>query len=180
MPTARCTGDVRLLGSGDPTLSGRAYPWDGKTERPNPPLQALQEMADQIVARGVKTIAGDVIGDDTWFVWERYGGSWAWDDLQWEYGAPVSALTRQRQRGVSERDDGPFRRVERGGSGGQRGRHGADFADGGGLESRRTLLQAGEFAHARSAWRAGAFRHRPRAGQPGDPALRIDHGERNA
>lgn len=87
------TGDVRILGSGDPTLSGRTYPWDGKTERPNPPLQALQEMADQIVAGGVKAITGDVIGDDTWFVWERYGGSWAWDDLQWDYGAPVSALT---------------------------------------------------------------------------------------
>jgi serine-type D-Ala-D-Ala carboxypeptidase/endopeptidase (penicillin-binding protein 4) len=86
-------GDVRLLGSGDPTISGRTYPWDGRTERPNPPLQALQAMADQIVAHGVKTISGDVIGDDSWFVWERYGGSWAWDDLQWDYGAPVSALT---------------------------------------------------------------------------------------
>jgi serine-type D-Ala-D-Ala carboxypeptidase/endopeptidase (penicillin-binding protein 4) len=86
-------GNVRVLGSGDPTMSGRTYPWDGKTERPNPPLQALADMADQIVARGVKTITGDVIGDDAWFVWERYGGSWAWDDLQWDYGAPVSALT---------------------------------------------------------------------------------------
>jgi serine-type D-Ala-D-Ala carboxypeptidase/endopeptidase (penicillin-binding protein 4) len=86
-------GDVRLIGSGDPTLSGRTYPWDGKTERPNPPLQALETMADQIVAHGVKTITGDVIGDDQWFVWERYGGNWAWDDLQWDYGAPVSALT---------------------------------------------------------------------------------------
>jgi len=86
-------GNVILLGAGDPTMSGRAYPFQQKTERPNPPLMALQSIADQIAATGVRSIDGNILGDDTWFAWERYGAGWAWDDLEWSYGAAVSALT---------------------------------------------------------------------------------------
>jgi D-alanyl-D-alanine carboxypeptidase/D-alanyl-D-alanine-endopeptidase (penicillin-binding protein 4) len=87
-------GDIVLEGGGDPSISGRAWPYAGNTERPNPPLQALEEMADQIAKGGlVHNIDGRVIGDDTFFPFERYGTGWGWDDLQWEYGAPVTALT---------------------------------------------------------------------------------------
>ncbi|MBV8629868.1 MAG: D-alanyl-D-alanine carboxypeptidase/D-alanyl-D-alanine-endopeptidase [Silvibacterium sp.] len=86
-------GNVVLLGSGDPSMSGRSYPFQQRTERPNPPLMALQSIADQIAAAGIKSVDGDIIGDDTWFVFERYGSGWVWEDLEWDYGAPASALT---------------------------------------------------------------------------------------
>jgi serine-type D-Ala-D-Ala carboxypeptidase/endopeptidase (penicillin-binding protein 4) len=86
-------GDVTIFGVGDPNISGRTMPFGVKTERTGPPLAALEDMADQIVQHGVRSVTGDIVGDDTWFLFERYGAGWSWDDLQWGYGAPISALS---------------------------------------------------------------------------------------
>jgi len=86
------SGDVVLVGSGDPSLSGRAFPYV-KDQRASPPLQAIEQLADAIAARGVERIDGDIIGDDRLFPWDPYPPSWTEDDTLHEYGAPVSALT---------------------------------------------------------------------------------------
>ena len=88
----RLGGDLVLVGRGDPNLSGRLLPFNRKTERPLSPAHVLEEIADQVVAHGVKVIDGDIVADDSSFVYERYGVGWSQDDLVWEWGAPVSAL----------------------------------------------------------------------------------------
>jgi serine-type D-Ala-D-Ala carboxypeptidase/endopeptidase (penicillin-binding protein 4) len=88
----RIAGDIFLVGRGDPNLSARVLPFKDKTELQGSTTQALEELADQVVKAGVKQVDGDVIGDDTYYVWEFPDG-WTRDDLQWDYGAPASALT---------------------------------------------------------------------------------------
>lgn len=89
----RLSGDLALVGRGDPNLSGRNLPYSMKTERKLPPLWVLDELADQLVQKGVKFVDGNVVGDDSYFAFERYAEGWSQDDMVWEWGAPVSALT---------------------------------------------------------------------------------------
>ncbi len=89
----RLQGNLVIVGRGDPNISGRVLPYALKTERTPPHTQILEEMANQVAARGLKSVEGDLIGDDTFYSPQRYGPGWAQDDLQWIDGAPVSALT---------------------------------------------------------------------------------------
>ena len=86
------SGDVVLMGRGDPNLSNRKFPYELKEEFDGPQERALVELADALVAKGVKEISGDVIGDDSYFPRERYPNGWEIDDMVWEYGAAISAI----------------------------------------------------------------------------------------
>src|SRR6202790_3343557 len=91
-PAGTLSGDVVLVGRGDPNLSNRKFPYELKEEFDGPPEKVLIELADALAARGVKEISGDVIGDDSYFPRERYPNGWEIDDMVWEYGAAISAI----------------------------------------------------------------------------------------
>jgi serine-type D-Ala-D-Ala carboxypeptidase/endopeptidase (penicillin-binding protein 4) len=85
-------GDLILVGRGDPNLSNRKFPFDTKEEFEGEPEHVLAELADAVLARGVKEIHGDIVGDDSYFPRERYPDGWEIDDMVWEYGAAISAI----------------------------------------------------------------------------------------
>jgi serine-type D-Ala-D-Ala carboxypeptidase/endopeptidase (penicillin-binding protein 4) len=91
-PEGVLNGDLYLVGRGDPNLSNRKFPYDLKEEFDGAPEKVLAELADALVAKGVKEISGDVIGDDSYFPREPYPNGWEIDDMVWEYGAAVSAI----------------------------------------------------------------------------------------
>lgn len=88
-------GDLTIIGGGDPGISGVDLPYakpDGSQAKPDP-LRYLAAMADQVAAKGVKAITGDVVGDDTLFPWEPYETGWETEDMVWGYGARATALS---------------------------------------------------------------------------------------
>jgi D-alanyl-D-alanine carboxypeptidase/D-alanyl-D-alanine-endopeptidase (penicillin-binding protein 4) len=89
----RLTGDLVLVGRGDPNLSGRELPYALHTQRNDRPIRVLEQLADTLAQKGVRYVDGDIIADDSYFAFERYGEGWSQDDLVWADGAPVSALT---------------------------------------------------------------------------------------
>ena len=91
----RLAGDLRLVGGGDPMLSARVIPYQrGPTT--GDPLQAIDALAAQVADAGVRRIDGNIVGDDTAYVWEPYPEGWA-------AGRCGLGLRRPGERAVRER-----------------------------------------------------------------------------
>jgi D-alanyl-D-alanine carboxypeptidase/D-alanyl-D-alanine-endopeptidase (penicillin-binding protein 4) len=85
--------NLYLVGKGDPTFCEDVLPpLPNPGEVKNYHCQTLQNLAQQVKARGVLEVSGSLIADDTYFFSEPYVHGWAAEDLIWGYGASVSAL----------------------------------------------------------------------------------------
>ncbi len=77
-------GDLLLYGTGDPTVSGRFYEEE---------TAVWEVLADTLAALGVRRIAGDVIGDASYFEGSGVGRGWQTTYITHTYAAYASALS---------------------------------------------------------------------------------------
>lgn len=87
-------GDLVLFGRGDPTFSKRCYDADESKAGvcDEDPAARLRDLARQLRERGVSRVAGDLVGDGSYFDEELVHPAWETYDLNWWYAAPVSGL----------------------------------------------------------------------------------------
>lgn len=78
-------GDLIIVGSGDPTISGRFD--SGKV------TITFEQWADSLTALGITQINGNIIGDDNCFDDEYYGAGWSADYETDYYAAQISGLS---------------------------------------------------------------------------------------
>jgi D-alanyl-D-alanine carboxypeptidase/D-alanyl-D-alanine-endopeptidase (penicillin-binding protein 4) len=83
--TGTLKADLLVYGRGDPSFAARLNGGDY--------FKSLDPLVTSLMNAGVRRIEGDLIGDESYFQGPPLGSGWEWDDLQWYYGAEVSALT---------------------------------------------------------------------------------------
>jgi D-alanyl-D-alanine carboxypeptidase/D-alanyl-D-alanine-endopeptidase (penicillin-binding protein 4) len=64
-----CVESMRLVGGGDPNLSGRPIPYS-RSAPLGDSLAAIEDLAAEVAAHGVRCVSADIIGDDTAYVWQ--------------------------------------------------------------------------------------------------------------
>jgi D-alanyl-D-alanine carboxypeptidase/D-alanyl-D-alanine-endopeptidase (penicillin-binding protein 4) len=69
---------------------------------------ALESLVRDLKNKGLKRVKGNLIGDESFFKGDKVGDGWAWNELQWYYGAEASALTfNENQAEITLRDGKP-------------------------------------------------------------------------
>ncbi len=79
--------------SGDLTLYGRGAPDLEISSTGNQTVPSVSKLADDLFKAGVRRVRGNIVGDESYFRGEPLGDGWLWNDVQWYFGAEVSALT---------------------------------------------------------------------------------------
>jgi serine-type D-Ala-D-Ala carboxypeptidase/endopeptidase (penicillin-binding protein 4) len=87
-------GDLVLYGRGDPTIDRRCYARDTTVAGvcDTDPFARLRQLVDTLRSRGIQMVAGDVVGDGSYFEPTMVHPNWEAFDLNWWYAAPVSGL----------------------------------------------------------------------------------------
>lgn len=84
-------GDLILYGQGAPDLSD----------------EGIANLVSQLKAKGLQKVRGNIVGDESYFTGDKIGDGWAWNELQWYYGAEASALSINKNLvSVSLQEDG--------------------------------------------------------------------------
>jgi D-alanyl-D-alanine carboxypeptidase/D-alanyl-D-alanine-endopeptidase (penicillin-binding protein 4) len=81
---SRLSGDLVIVGGGDPLISGRFR---------SHVTEVLEYWADSLIARGVNEVEGGIVVDNSFFTGPNLGPGWSWDDLTYWYACPLSALS---------------------------------------------------------------------------------------
>ena len=55
-------------------------------------MAPIKDLARQIYDAGVRKVRGNIVGDDSRYVWQPYPPGWSYGDTLLNYGSPVSAL----------------------------------------------------------------------------------------
>src|SRR6516225_8003073 len=84
LPNGRLSGDLILVGRGDPNISNRKFPFDTKEEFDGPPEKGPAELGGGGGGQGLKGDRGDVWGEDRFFPGEPPPGGWENDEIVWE------------------------------------------------------------------------------------------------
>ncbi len=78
-------GDLIIVGSGDPSISGIMY--DGDREF------VFRSFLHQLNAQGIKNIKGNISADISFFDNQLFPKGWDWDDLSFYYGVEINPLS---------------------------------------------------------------------------------------